>query len=115
VKCELSTQLPTADLIQHVWHYEFELRDIHGESFPCIHSYHVVKTGHHSDGEGQYAEAAVRMNGIVLDDRLLPDDTITIHHFLGAIGFCDIPMTGNQLDGVFIIIRDMDRVHMQVL
>jgi len=51
----------------------------------------------------------------MLDERLLSDYAITIHHFFCSVGFGDIPMSGHQLDGVFIIIRDVNSVHMQIL
>ncbi len=55
------------------------------------------------------------MNGVMFDDRLLTYDTIPIHHFSGAICFRDIPMPGYQLDGIFIVIGDVNGVYMQIL
>jgi len=55
------------------------------------------------------------MDSIVFDDWLLTHYAISIDYFFGTICFGDIPMPGDQLDGVFIIIGDMNRVHMEVL
>ena len=101
--------------IQHIRHNELKLRDIHSKSLTGIHPDHIVKPGHHANRKRQYTKAAVGMNRGGFDDGLLADHPISIHYFFAAIRFCDVPMTGNELNGVFIVIRDVNGVDVQIL
>lgn len=47
--------------------------------------------------------------------RLLADYTWPIHHFSGSITFGDVPMAGDELNRIFIVVLDVDRIYMQIL
>ena len=55
------------------------------------------------------------MKSFRLDEGLLADDTGTIDYFLFSVPFSDIPVTGDELDRIFVIVFDMDRVDVEVL
>ena len=89
--------------------YQLEEGDLRFES-PAVLSLHLESAGHGPEGRRQGATRCVFEALSGLERRLLADHTGAMHFFGMARSIDNRPMSIDQLDGGFALIRDADCV-----